>query len=417
MFDGKVENRSKPKDLSGVDLLQQLNCLNENDFGKHPNKMKRKRNPEELNWTKKSIFFELPYWKTMKLRHNLDVMHIEKNICDNILGTMLNIEGKTKDTVTARLDLEDMKIKKELQLKKREDGSYLMPHACYTLSKEERKKFCCFLKKHKMEIQLQSSLSVEERHRTQFPLWFKNYVTNQGSKGISHEILSLAYGPDIRAQKYMGCIVNGVRFHTKARDKHLTSQNSGVTVEGNLEEDQINFYGILTDIIQLNYIKDYKVVLFKCKWFDLDNKKRRIHRDGHLLSINISKYWYESDPFILSVQAKQVFYLDDTKLGKDWKVVQKFHHRHLFDVPEMQGVENDDVSDADEDFEIYDRNMEMQISENISLHRNDIVANVIDRDIVDNVNILVNSDQESEDGDEGDEIESDEYDTDIEPAL
>ncbi|KAK8600336.1 hypothetical protein V6N12_050192 [Hibiscus sabdariffa] len=83
----------------------------------------------------------------------------------------------------------------------------------------------------------------------------------------------------------------------------------------------------------------------------------------------------------------------------------------------MQGVENDDVSDADEDFEIYDRNMEMQISENISLHRNDIAANVIDCDIVDNVNILVNSDQESEDGGEGDEIESDEYDTHIKPAL
>ncbi|KAK8547832.1 hypothetical protein V6N13_027445 [Hibiscus sabdariffa] len=228
-------------------------------------------------------------------------------------------------------------------------------------------------------------------------------VINQGSQGISRELLSLAYGPDIRAQKYTGCIVNGVRFHTKARDEHLTSQNSGVTVEGNHEEDQINFYGILTDIIQLNYIKDYK--------------KRRIHRNGHLLSINISKYWYESDPFILSVQAKQVFYLDDAKLGKDWKVVQKFHHRHLFDVPEMQGVENDDVSDADEDFEIYDRNTEMQISENISLHRNDIAANVIDCDIVDNVNILIKSDQESEDGGEGDETEIDEYDTDIEPTL
>ncbi|KAK8600695.1 hypothetical protein V6N13_059567 [Hibiscus sabdariffa] len=83
----------------------------------------------------------------------------------------------------------------------------------------------------------------------------------------------------------------------------------------------------------------------------------------------------------------------------------------------MQGVENDDVSDADEDFEIYDRNMEMQISENISLHRNDITTNVIDCDIVDNVNLLVNSDQESEDGDKGDETESDEYDTDIEPTL
>ncbi|KAK8985755.1 hypothetical protein V6N11_021608 [Hibiscus sabdariffa] len=197
----------------------------------------------------------------------------------------------------------------------------------------------------------------------------------------------------------------------------MTSQNSGVTVEGNHEEDQINFYGILIDIIQLNYIKDYKVVLFKCKWFDLGNKKRRIHRDDHLLSINIDKYWYESDPFILSVQTKQVFYLDDTKLGKDWKVVQKFHHRHLFDAPQMQAAENVDVFDADEDFEIYDRNMEMQISENISLHRNDIAANVIGCDIVDNVNILINSDQESEDGNEGDEIGSDEYDTDIELTL
>ena len=35
--------------------------------------------------------------KDLDLRHNLDVMHIEKNICDSIIGTLLNIEGKTKD--------------------------------------------------------------------------------------------------------------------------------------------------------------------------------------------------------------------------------------------------------------------------------------------------------------------------------
>jgi hypothetical protein len=35
-------------------------------------------------------------------------MHIEKNICDNLLGTFLNIEGKTKDTLNSRLDLEDI---------------------------------------------------------------------------------------------------------------------------------------------------------------------------------------------------------------------------------------------------------------------------------------------------------------------
>ncbi|CAA7043670.1 unnamed protein product [Microthlaspi erraticum] len=33
---------------------------------------------EYHNWIKKSIFWELPYWENQLLRHNLDVMHIEK---------------------------------------------------------------------------------------------------------------------------------------------------------------------------------------------------------------------------------------------------------------------------------------------------------------------------------------------------
>jgi hypothetical protein len=27
-------------------------------------------------------FFELPYWKNLLVRYNLDVMHIKKNICE-----------------------------------------------------------------------------------------------------------------------------------------------------------------------------------------------------------------------------------------------------------------------------------------------------------------------------------------------
>ncbi|KAL0454599.1 UNVERIFIED_CONTAM: hypothetical protein Slati_0799100 [Sesamum latifolium] len=38
----------------------------------------------EHKWTKKSIFWELEYWSTHLIRHNLDVMHIEKNVFDNI---------------------------------------------------------------------------------------------------------------------------------------------------------------------------------------------------------------------------------------------------------------------------------------------------------------------------------------------
>jgi hypothetical protein len=65
---------------------------------------------------RKVFFFKLPYWSTLKLRHNLDIMHIEKNICDSILGTLMNIPGKTKDTTNARRDLREMGIRKELHL-------------------------------------------------------------------------------------------------------------------------------------------------------------------------------------------------------------------------------------------------------------------------------------------------------------
>lgn len=54
---------------------------------------------------KKNIFIELEYWSKLKLHHNLNVMHIEKNICDSIIGILLNIEGKTKNTIKARKDI------------------------------------------------------------------------------------------------------------------------------------------------------------------------------------------------------------------------------------------------------------------------------------------------------------------------
>lgn len=41
-------------------------------------------------------------------------MHIEKNVWDNLLGTLMNIEGKTNDTYKTCLDLEDLGIMHEL---------------------------------------------------------------------------------------------------------------------------------------------------------------------------------------------------------------------------------------------------------------------------------------------------------------
>jgi len=73
-------------------------------------------------------------------------MHIEKNICDALLGIILRLEGKNKDTVNARLDLQDMGIRPELHLEEDGGNSVSMPAAWYAMEKEERAAFCGFLK-------------------------------------------------------------------------------------------------------------------------------------------------------------------------------------------------------------------------------------------------------------------------------
>ena len=90
-------------------------------------------------WKKKSIFFELWYWKYLHVSHNLDVMHIEKNVYESIIGTLLNIPGKTKDGLNSRLNLMDMGLRCEL-VRVEPYQTYLLL-ACFTLSRMEKMVF------------------------------------------------------------------------------------------------------------------------------------------------------------------------------------------------------------------------------------------------------------------------------------
>ena len=94
---------------------------------------------------KKAFFFNLPYWQNHKLRHKLDVMHIEKNIYDNLVGTILNIDGKTKDTIKAHEDLANLKLRKEFHIQEIENRR-VKPHVSYTLTAAKKVDFCTFLK-------------------------------------------------------------------------------------------------------------------------------------------------------------------------------------------------------------------------------------------------------------------------------
>ena len=69
----------------------------DNKFGKKKSKKKKHDGVSDGDddesitrklYKKKSIFFNSEYWKHLLVRHQLDVMHIEKNVCKNIYGTL-----------------------------------------------------------------------------------------------------------------------------------------------------------------------------------------------------------------------------------------------------------------------------------------------------------------------------------------
>ncbi|XP_039787895.1 uncharacterized protein LOC120654427 [Panicum virgatum] len=124
-YAGLHESSEAPGKFSIDELLAELEKVKDIRPGQQQECGKRKRSGLDRVrgpniWQRMVSLWKLPYWKKLKLRHNLDVMHIEKNICENLIGTILNIIGKTKDTVKARLDLKDLGIKEELQLKRME---------------------------------------------------------------------------------------------------------------------------------------------------------------------------------------------------------------------------------------------------------------------------------------------------------
>ncbi|XP_042419324.1 uncharacterized protein LOC122007859 [Zingiber officinale] len=73
--------------------------------------------------------------------HCLDVMHIEKNVFESLINTLMNIKGKTKDNVAARLDMVQMGIRPQLAPKISEKRTYLPPAAC-SFTKNERLQVC-----------------------------------------------------------------------------------------------------------------------------------------------------------------------------------------------------------------------------------------------------------------------------------
>ncbi|CAL9018964.1 unnamed protein product, partial [Prunus brigantina] len=123
-FNGKEELDLPPMPLTREQVWKEVESINY-EWGKRTGK--RKDVGCTNCYKKKSIFFNLPYWKSHYVRHCLDVMHIEKNVCESIFGTLLNIPGKTKDGVAAREDLVKLGVRIGLAPQVGEKRTFLPP--------------------------------------------------------------------------------------------------------------------------------------------------------------------------------------------------------------------------------------------------------------------------------------------------
>jgi hypothetical protein len=98
-------------------------------------------------WKMKYIFWESPYWGILVVRNAIDVMHLTRNLCLNVLG-FLGCYKNSKDTLEARQDLKNIHRNEAPPIEvdeeeadpeevEEEEQDYLgLPS--YTLSKEDK---------------------------------------------------------------------------------------------------------------------------------------------------------------------------------------------------------------------------------------------------------------------------------------
>lgn len=205
---------------------------------------------------------------------------------------------------------------------------------------------------------------------------------------MTEELLCLARGPMRSAIKYEGYITNGFSFHTKKRQRNRKTQNSSVVVKGDSESGEKDFYGVLEEVIILEYDTlvnrtSPRIALFKCRWFDVFNEGRGIKRDKFGCTfVNVSRRLQTNEPFALASQIEQVFYTA-THNQQPWRLVIKTSPQNYFDFP------NDDGNDTNESLWIDAPNEVANVvdvqegsGEEIALVRVDVDPNLVDVKVI-----------------------------------
>ncbi|KAI3952020.1 hypothetical protein MKX01_004253 [Papaver californicum] len=120
-------------------------------------------------------------------------------------------------------------------------------------------------------------------------------------------------------KSYPECVIYGVCFRVR-RDKGHNAPNPGLRMYLRNEDKVIELFGLATNVIELVYKLEHRVVLFSCEWLNTNPKENLIQNEDNLVNICVSSKWYGDDPFVLANEATQVFYVDDQKWRPSWRL-------------------------------------------------------------------------------------------------
>ncbi|CAM8905341.1 unnamed protein product [Rhodiola kirilowii] len=133
-------------------------------------------------------------------------MHVEKNIFDSLVGTLLNISGTTKDGVKARLDMLEMNICTKFAPETLGQRKYLPP-SCTTLSKNEKTSSCGCLNGVKVSYGFSSNIASLVSMKD---LWL-NGLKSHDCHTLMHQLLPIAIrgilSPKVKATVPRLCVI------------------------------------------------------------------------------------------------------------------------------------------------------------------------------------------------------------------
>ena len=98
--------------------------------------------------------------------------------------------------------------------------------------------------------------------------------------------------------------------------------------------DVVAYYGVIKEIIILDYYS-FHIPLFKCNWANITSGIKKLHWYT-LVNIQQCQTVCDREPFILSSQAKKVFYVRESDRS-NWYIVLRVSPRGYLDLDSLAG--------------------------------------------------------------------------------